>query len=174
MAGRMEDAEAGFAEALAGGTGAPPQRLASTFLTLARVQQARGKLSAALHTCEEGLRFATHDGRFLPFHAGESHVGIAQVLYERNELDDALEHATKGIELTRQLVEFQVPTLGLVTLAWIRQAMGQADEALAILNEACRFLPATDIVSLLSPARAGRARLLLAQGKTTEAERWVK
>jgi LuxR family maltose regulon positive regulatory protein len=174
MDGRMEDAEAGFAEVLAGGTGAPPQRMASTFLTLSRVQHARGKLSVALHTCREGMRFATSGGRFLPFHAGECHVGIAQVLYERNELDDALEHVTNGIELTRQLVEYQLPGLGLVLLAWIRQAMGHADAALAIIDEACRIHPATDIVSLISGVHVERARLLLAQGQMATAERWVR
>ncbi|HZD00936.1 MAG TPA: LuxR C-terminal-related transcriptional regulator, partial [Actinomycetes bacterium] len=174
MGGRMEEAEAGFAEVLAGGTGAPPQRMASTFLTLGRVQQARGRLSAALDTCQEGLRFATGGGRFLPFHAGESHVGIAQVLYARNQLDDALEHVTEGIELTRQLVEYQLPGLGLVTLSRIRQAMGHADAALKAIDEACRIHPATDIVSLLSPAQAERARLLLALGRVEEAERWTE
>jgi LuxR family maltose regulon positive regulatory protein len=174
MSGRMEDAEAGFAEVLAGGTGPPADLHASTFLTLGRVQQVRGKLSAALQTCQEGLRFATAGGRFLPAYAGEAHVGIAQVLYERNELGDALDHVTKGIELTRQVVEFQLPALGLVTLSRIRQAMGQVDAALQVIEEACRIHPATDIVSLLSPAAAERARLLLALGRQGEATAWTE
>jgi ATP/maltotriose-dependent transcriptional regulator MalT len=89
----MEDAETGFAQVLVGGTGPSPDLHASTFLTLARVQQARGKLSAALQTCQEGLRFATRGGQFLPFYAGEAHLGIAQVLCARNQLNDAHQHA---------------------------------------------------------------------------------
>jgi hypothetical protein len=57
-------------------------------------------------TYREGQRFATRGGRFLPFHAGEAHVGIARVLYARAQLDDALQHVTEGIELTRRWSSF--------------------------------------------------------------------
>ena len=44
--------------------------------------------------------------------------------YQRNELDVALQHVTKGIALCRQLVYAAPLATGLVTLAWIRQASG--------------------------------------------------
>ena len=34
---------------------------------------------------------------------GPAHVGLAQVLYERDELTAALDHATRGVTLCQQL-----------------------------------------------------------------------
>jgi LuxR family transcriptional regulator, maltose regulon positive regulatory protein len=173
MSGRMEKAEDGFARILTEArTTADPHPLTLSCHTLGWVQQDRGRLEAALRTYREGLRFAT-ERRFLPFHAGEAHVGIAQVLLARNQLDDALRHVTEGIELTRQVVEFQLPAFGLVTLARIRQALADADGAIESIDEACRLLPATDVVTMFSPAQAERARLLLDHGRVEEAARWT-
>ena len=175
MSGQMEKAESGFAQTLTEARAAPdPHPLTTSCHTLGWVQQARGRLGAALKTYREGQRFATEGGRFLPFHAGEAHVGIAQVLYARDQLDDALEHVTEGIELTRQVVEFRLPAFGLVNLAWTRQAMGDRDGALEAIDEACRLLPATDVVTMFSPAQTERAGLLLAQGRVEEAARWAE
>jgi LuxR family maltose regulon positive regulatory protein len=175
MSGRMEKAESGLAQILTEArTTADPHPLTTSCHTLGWVQQDRGRLAAALRTYREGLRFATQGDRFLPFHAGEARLGIAQVLHARNELDDALRHATDGIELTRQVVEFRLPAFGLASLAWIRRAMGDADGALEAIDEACRLLPATDVVTLFSPAQTERAGLLLALGRVEEAARWVE
>jgi len=175
MSGRMEQAASGFAQILTEArTTADPHPLTTSCHTLGWVQQAQGRLGAALQTYREGQRFATQGGRFLPFHAGEAHLGIAQVLYARDQLDDALQHVTEGIELTRQVVEFRLPAFGLVNLAWTRQAMGDRDGALEAIDEACRLLPATDVVTMFSPAQTERAGLLLAQGRVEEAERWVR
>jgi len=175
MSGRMEEAESGLAHMLAEARAAPdPHPLTTSCHALGWVRQARGKLSAALRTYREGLRFATEGGRFLPFHAGEAHLGIAQVLFARNQLDEALHHITEAIELTRQMVEFQLPVFGLVTLARIRQALGDVDGARQAMDEACELLPATDVVTMWSPAEAERARLLIAQGRLEEAARWTE
>ena len=52
--------------------------------------------------------------------AGAAHVGLAEVAYQRNELDTALRHATEGIRLCRQLAYTPPLAAGLATLAWIR------------------------------------------------------
>jgi len=175
MRGRLANAENALADVLAEGRAGPAAySVVSSCFELGRVQQERGKLGAALRTYRDGLRFATEGGRFLPFHAGESHLGIAQVLYARNELDDALHHATEAVELTRQVVEFRLPAFGLVAVAWIRQAMGEADAALDAINEASRMYPWEDVDSLWYPAPVERARLLLAQDRVDEAARWVE
>jgi tetratricopeptide (TPR) repeat protein len=96
-------------------------------------------------------------------------VGIAEVLYEGDELDLALEHVTHGIELCRQVLVLRKWDRGLCTLGWIRQAMGEAGAALEAMDEACRLYPTTEVASLFNPAPAERARLLLAQGRVDEA-----
>lgn len=175
IGGRLEVAERAFAEVLAEGRAAPNlYPLMSTGSTLARVQRARGKLGAALRTYQDGLRFATEGGRLSAYHAGEPHVGIAQVLYERNELARALEHVTEGIKLCRQVMVLRERDRGLCTLGWIHQAMGDADAAREAMDEACRMYPTTGVASLFNPAPAERARLLLAQGRVDEVARWTE
>jgi LuxR family maltose regulon positive regulatory protein len=174
MSGHMEKAELAFTGILAEArTTADPHPLTTSCHTLGWVQQDQGRLGAALHTYREGLRFASESGRLLPLHAGEAHIGIAQVLYARNELDEALLHVTEGIALTRQVVEFRLHAFGLVSLAWIRQARGDTEGALLAIAEACHLLPATDVVSMFSPAQTERAALLLAQGQVEEAADWM-
>jgi len=142
---------------------------------LGAVQRARGELSAALRTFREGLQFATEGGHFSPSLECEAHIGIAQVLYERNQLDDALQHATEGVALSRQLVESFLLALGLDALAWIRRAMGEAETAAEIMKEAYTILPTAAVArNSLDPGEAWRARLLLALGRAGEAERWTE
>ena len=175
IGGRLEDAERTFAAMLAEGRAAPDlYPVTSTGSTLARVQRARGKLSAALRTYQDGLRFVTETGRLATYHAGEPHVGIAQVLYERDQLDEALRHVSQGIELCRQVMVLRERDRGLATLGWIRHAMGEADAALEAMDEACRIYPTVEATSLFNPAPAERARLLLAQGRVDEAARWTE
>jgi LuxR family maltose regulon positive regulatory protein len=103
-----------------------------------------------------------------------AHVGLAQVLYERNQLEPALHHATQGISLGRQLTSTQALAIGLATLAWIRQARGGPEGAREAMDEAYRVTPNREIVALYNPVPAGRARLWLAQGEMKEVARWLE
>ena len=175
MRGRVAAAEPVAAAMLAEGRAAPdPYPLITSCYALAAIQQARGELAAALGTYRAGLRFATQGGHLSPFHAAEAHLGIAQVLYERDQLDDALRHVTESIELGRQLVWFFEPGRRLVTLAWIRHANGDLDGALDAMNEAYRMHPSPQVNSRWNPAPLEQARLVLVQGQTAEAERWIE
>jgi LuxR family maltose regulon positive regulatory protein len=63
---------------------------------------------------------------------------------------------------------------GLATLAWVRQAAGARDLALATMDEADQTIASPDIVSLHNPAPAERARLLVAQGRLEDAVDWTE
>ena len=103
--------------------------------------------------------------------AGPAHVGLAEVAYQRSDLDRALRHVTEGIALCRSFV-YTVPlAAGLTTLAWIRQAAGDPAGALAAIGEAVQAAPGPP--GLVNPVPAQRARLLLAQGDLAGAERWT-
>jgi LuxR family maltose regulon positive regulatory protein len=173
MRGRLADAERAFTEMLAEGrTASDPYPLMLSSLPLGEVQQAQGKLDAALRTSREGLRFATEGVGASAYHAAAAHLGIAQVLYARDQLDDALQHVSKSIELGRHVLwSFEQR---LVTSAWIRQAMGEPEAALEAMNEACRMYPSPHTISLWHPGPSERARLLLAQGRAAEAARWTE
>jgi ATP/maltotriose-dependent transcriptional regulator MalT len=99
---------------------------------------------------------------------------MAEIAYQRGELDAAMEHVTEGIARCRQLNYVQPLATGLATLAWIRQAKGDHAGALEAIGEAERVAPSADVANLLNPVPAQRARLLLAQGDVAAADRWSK
>jgi LuxR family maltose regulon positive regulatory protein len=175
MAGRVEQAEPALAGLLAEGRAtAGHHPLVASCFTLGRVQRARGRLTAALATFQGGLEFATQGGQPSTFHAAEAHIGLGQVLYERNQLEDARRHLTEGLALSRPLAEPQMATLALTTMAWFHQATGDPAGARQAMEEACRLMPGIPAATLYYPASVERARLLLAQGQVEEAARWTE
>ena len=174
LAGRVEQAEPALAALLAEGRAtAGSHPLASSCFLLGRVQQARGRLRAALRTYQEGLELATQGGQPSSFHAADAHVGLGQVLYERNQLDEARQHLTEGLALSRPLGWLQLSGRALVTMAWIRQATGDLAGARQVMDEACRLMPGTPSATLFYGGEE-RARLLLAQGQVDQAARWAE
>ena len=179
MRGHVEEAERAFSGLLVEGRSAPSLNpLMSTGSTLASVQRVRGNLGAALRTYREGLRFITEGGRLSVAHAGELHIGLSRVLYERDELEAALEHVTVGIDLCRHVMMERARDRGFVTFAWIRQAKGDSEGALEAMDQACRMYPSmpvhSDATSLFNPASTERARLWLVHGRIEEAAGWTE
>jgi LuxR family transcriptional regulator, maltose regulon positive regulatory protein len=175
LAGRLGPAERGLAEVLA------ERRAALEFFAgflpmrvcydLGEAQRAQGNLDAALVTYRQALEEVGESSQIAL--TGLAHVGLAQVLYERNELTAALDHATRGSTLCRQLAVTWPLAIGLATLARIRQAQGDAVAALEIVGEAGRVELSPQVTALFNPVPSQRARLLLAQGDVHAAAQWT-
>jgi len=175
LGGRLGPAERGLAEVLAERravgalfAGFLPMRV---WYDLGEVQRAQGNLDAALATYRQALdTFGESSQTAL---TGPAHVGLAQVLYERNELTAALDHATRGVTLCRQLA-FTLPlATGLAVVARIRHAHGDAAGALEAIGEAGQAGLSPQVITLLNPVPSQRARLLLAQGDVHAAAQWT-
>jgi LuxR family maltose regulon positive regulatory protein len=95
------------------------------------------------------------------------------VLYERGDLTAALDHATRGVTLCRQLAYTQPLATGLATLARIRQAQGDAAAAAAAMAEARQVEVSPQVVALLNPVPSLWAWLKLAQGDLDAVARWA-
>jgi len=175
LGGRLGPAERGLAEVLA------ERRAASEFFAgflpmrvcydLGQVQLAQGRPDAALATYRQALAGAgegSHEAL-----TGPAHVGLAQVLYERNELTAALDHATRGVTLCRQLTFTASLAIGLAVVARLRQAQGDAEGALEAMGEAGQAGLSPQVIALLNPVPSQRARLLLAQGDVEAAAQWA-
>jgi LuxR family maltose regulon positive regulatory protein len=170
--GRLGAAERGLAEVLA------ERRTADEFFAgflamrvcydLAEVQRARGHLDAALATYRQALEAAGQSSQAT--HTGMAHVGLAKILYERDELTAALDHATRGVMLCRQLAFTTPLAVGLAILARIRHALGDADGAWETMDEAGQAGLSPQVMTLLGPHRA---RLLLDQGDVRAASQWA-
>jgi LuxR family transcriptional regulator, maltose regulon positive regulatory protein len=175
LQGRVGDAEQALADVVADRwTAGEPYNALRACYTLSQAQRAQGRLGAALATCRQGLERAVAAGRAALPASGVAQLGLAEILRERNELDAALDHAGKGVELCRQLGYAQWQVTSLAALAWIRQARGDQAGALEAVQDAERVLPSREVVTdLIFPATVQRARLLLAQGQLAAAARWV-
>src|SRR6516225_9943097 len=138
---------------------------------LGQVQRAQGNLDAALATYQQALDTAGEGSQAAL--TGPAHVGRAQVLYERNELDAALAHATRGVMLCRQLAFTAALAAGLAVVARIRHAQGDAAGAREAMGEAGRTGLSPQVVPLFNPVPSQRARLLLAQGDVHAAAWWT-
>jgi ATP/maltotriose-dependent transcriptional regulator MalT len=102
LRGRLGDAERTFTSVIAGWRAAGEPFLAAWGCDrLGLIQYAQGRLDAALKTYQQALELADASDRpVLP--ATVAHVGMAEVAYQRGELDAALAHATEGVALSRR------------------------------------------------------------------------
>jgi LuxR family transcriptional regulator, maltose regulon positive regulatory protein len=173
--GRLGPAERGLAEVLAERRAAGeafggflPMRAR---YDLGEVQRAQGNLDAALATYRQALDTAGESSQTA--FMGPAHVGLAQVLYERDELAAALDHATRGVTLCRQLAFTPALAAGLAVVARIRHAHGDAAGAREAMGEAGRIELSPQVIPLLNPVPSQRARLLLAQSDASAAAQWT-
>ena len=172
LRGRVAEAEGVFAACIPGWRAlGQPTLTAWVVYQLGQVQRAWGRLDAAVETFQRALHAATAPGRESAPTLGLVYVGLAEVAYQRNELDSALRNVTEGITLCRLFVYKAPLAAGLATLAWIRQATGDPAGALEAIGEAEHAWRTT--ADLLNPFPAQRARLLLAQGDVAAAARWT-
>jgi LuxR family maltose regulon positive regulatory protein len=141
------------------------------YYQLVLIRRAQGRLDAAVLTCERALDSLVTSGRPPPA-AGPGYVGLAEIAYQRDELDVALRHATEGIALCRQFVHTTPLANGLAALAMIRQATCDPAGALEAITEAGQASPGP--AGMLNPVPAQRARLLLAQGNLPGAARFAQ
>jgi LuxR family maltose regulon positive regulatory protein len=171
LRGRLAVAEQAFVSSIAGWQAGQP--ISWGVYQLGQVQRAQGRLDAAAGTYQKTLDIAAESGPPLTPPAGPAYVGLAEVAYQRNELDSARWQVTEGIALCRQFLYPAPLGTGLVTLAWIRQAQGDPGGALEAMDEAGRAALSPGVTDLLNPVPAQRARLLLAQGDVAAAARWA-
>jgi LuxR family maltose regulon positive regulatory protein len=175
LGGRLGSAESGLAEVLA------ERRAADEFFAgflpmricydLGEVQRAQGNLDAALATYRQALEGAGESSQ--PALTGPAHVGLAQVLYERDELAVALDHATRGVTLCRQLTFTASLAAGLAAVGRIRHAQGDAAGAMEAMGEAGQAGLSPQVVTLFNAVPSQRARLLLVQGDVGAAAQWT-
>ena len=172
LRGRRTEAERALASSVSGWRETGQLTLiAWGYYELVLIRRAQGRLDAAVLTCEQALDSLVTSGRPPPA-AGPSYAGLAEIAYQRDELEVALRHATEAIALCRQFVYTPPLAGGLATLAMIRQATGDPAGALEAITEAGQAAPGP--AGLLNPVPARRAWLLLAQGDLAAATRFAQ
>ncbi len=94
--------------------------LAANCIEQGRMTEAEAILRQALHLAGDT------EHRHVPA-AGVIHIGLAELLYERNELSEALRHVLLGIELGERSGEIKVLLSGYCVLAQIHAASGEIE-----------------------------------------------
>jgi LuxR family maltose regulon positive regulatory protein len=139
--------------------------------TLADIRIAQGRLSDAERALHGGLAL-TSSAVPAPRGTADMHTGLAQVALERGLFDAAEEHVRHAQQLGEAAGMPQHAAQVRVTMALVRAARGDVDEALSLLEEAERvYVP--DFKPDVHPVHATRARLLIAQRRLEEARAWA-
>jgi LuxR family maltose regulon positive regulatory protein len=175
LRGRLDDAERGFASSILRWRAAGERSSAVSVCDyLGNVHIAQGRLDAAFGTYQMALEIAAEPGQQALPCAGIAYAGMAEVEYQRDELDPALGHVTEGIARLRPASYTAPLATSLARLSRIRQATGDGAGALEAIREAERVAPSPAVGGLVNPVPAQRARLLLAQGNVAAADRWTQ
>ena len=142
-------------------------------IALADIRITQGRLREAMSTYERGLQRATEQAAPALRGAADMHVGMSQLLCERNDLYAATQHLLRSQELGEHVGLPQNRYRWRVAMARIREAEGDQDGAVELLNEAER-LYVGDFSPNVRPIPAMRARLWVAQGTLGEALGWAR
>jgi LuxR family maltose regulon positive regulatory protein len=101
------------------------------------------------------------------------HTGLADMAYQRGELEEARSHLEAGRRLGDEVAFLRDPYRSRVVEARIRQAEGDVEAALALLGAAER-LYVSEFAPDVRPVAAIRARVLIAHGRLGEAREWAR
>jgi LuxR family maltose regulon positive regulatory protein len=139
--------------------------------SLATIHIVQGQLSTAVADYERALQLPKVHA--LP-HLGLVHVGLGQVLTERNDLDRAADTLTRGLVALGPMSGLNTNIVtGYAVLARVRRAQGDMDAALTALRQAEEIAVSSQRMSLSLPAQWARIRHFLAVGEVESAGRLV-
>ena len=103
----------------------------------------------------------------------DMYVGMSELYREHNDLNAATQHLLRSQELGEHTGLPQNPYRWRVAMARIREAQGDLDGALDLLDEAER-LYVSDFFPNVRPVAALKARVWVAQGRLGEALDWAR
>jgi LuxR family maltose regulon positive regulatory protein len=142
-------------------------------IALADIRTAQGRLREAMLTYEHALQLATEQGDAVMRGTADMYVGMSELHRERNDLEAATQHLLRSKEQGEHTGFPQNPYRWRVAMARIREAQGDLDDALDLLEEAER-LYVSDFFPNVRPIAALKARMRVAQGRLDEALGWAR
>ena len=169
-AGDPEAAITAFAKAGTLGRAAGHDYVAlSAMAAHARLELAQGHLREADDVLQRALGYATeHGSEQLPA-VGSVRIGRGELLYEWNDLDAAARHLTEGIELATRTGDVEILMWGHVAISQVRQALGDAEGALAAARQAERVARSSGTEHAIVDAAVWKTRLYLMMGDLASA-----
>ena len=172
--GDLEGAYSAWAECVAGLRRAG--HIADIFgctIAMADIRLVQGHLGAAMRTYEQALQRADDQSGPVLRGTADMYVGMSEVYRERGDLAAATRQLLRSQELGEAIGLPQNRYRWRVAMARIRQAQGDLDGALELLDEAERLYMG-DMFPNVRPVPALRARVWIAQDRLGEALGWAR
>jgi LuxR family transcriptional regulator, maltose regulon positive regulatory protein len=142
-------------------------------IVLADIQMAQGRLHEAMTTYERALQWATEPGAPVLRGAADMHVGMSALHREHNDLKTATAHLLTSQALGELAGMPQNPYRWCAAMARIREAQGDLDGALDLLDQAERLYEG-NFSPNVRPVAARKTRVWVAQGRLGEALGWAR
>ncbi len=172
--GDLDAAHAGYAESMAcmqrAGYVADVLGLA---ITMADIRIVQGRVGDAMRTYQQALRLASEGGEQVLRGTADMYVGMATLHREHGDLQAARQLLSRSRELGDHLGLPQNPYRWRVVMARVREAEGDLDGAVELLDDAERVYVG-DFSPNVRPIPAMRVRVWLAQGRLGDALGWVR
>jgi LuxR family maltose regulon positive regulatory protein len=141
-------------------------------IVLADIQIAQGHLREAMTTFQRALRWATEAGAPVQRGAADIYVGMSNLSYEHNDLNIARQHLLTSQELGDLAGSLQNPYRWCAAMSRIREAEGDLDGAIDLLDQAERLFK-SNFSPNVRPISTRKTRLWVTQGRLNEAQSWV-
>jgi len=142
-------------------------------LALADIRITQGRLRDAMHTYERALQLASENGTPALRGTADMYVGMSELEREHHDLQAATQLLLRSQEQGEHTGFPQHPYRWRVAMARLRQAQGDLDGALALLDQA-EPLYVSDFYPNVRPIAALKARVWIAQGRLGEALAWAR
>jgi LuxR family maltose regulon positive regulatory protein len=142
-------------------------------IVLADIQIAQGRLHEAMTTYERALQWATEPGTPVLRGAADMYVGMSDLHREYNDLKTAKQHLLTSQALGELAGLQQNPYRWCAAMARIREAQGDLDEALDLLDQAERQYDGA-LSPNVRPIATRKTRVWVVQGRLGEAFRWAR
>jgi LuxR family maltose regulon positive regulatory protein len=142
-------------------------------IVLADIQIAQGRLHEAMTTYERALQWATEPGAPVLRGAADMYVGMSALHREHNDLKTATQCLLTSQALGELAGLPQNPYRWCAAMARIREAQGDLDGALDLLDQAERLYDGAFSPNV-RPVATRKIRVWVAQGRLGEALGWAR
>lgn len=175
LKGDMAQALAHFDQAIALGTETKNYFIALVAMGyMADIRILYGRLDEAIRISQKAIALGTEWGAGIPLPASSyAHMSLAKILYHRNELEAAMHHGLRGIELSTEGSETTVNLMAFPTLALLDRLEKTPGPIREALERARRIAMASRNPFIVALAEAWLARLALFKGDLVHASRWA-
>ncbi|HVB21577.1 MAG TPA: LuxR C-terminal-related transcriptional regulator [Ktedonobacteraceae bacterium] len=141
---------------------------------LAQVQVDQGLLHQAAEMYQQGLNVAHSAGETMLPPLGFMHVGLGELLYEWNRLDEATSQLEEAIERGQRGGDVKIWLMAYLLLAKVKHALGDHDSVNSIFERVEGLIRQANFTRARLWLETDRALLEIAKGNVAAAANWVQ